>query len=171
VEDRDADRMTGGARGRHESRASRRAPSGNVFMARGPLTTQFFRALADRTRLRLVNLLVRGTLCVCDLQRLLDEPQSTVSRHLGYLKAAGLITDRRDGVRIFYALTPNDHGLRLAVFEAIRAHIGRGVSQFAEEAADFRRDVERLEAMRAAGACHEEPRHAGASRHAEAGRA
>jgi ArsR family transcriptional regulator, arsenate/arsenite/antimonite-responsive transcriptional repressor len=130
---------------------SRSAPAGRV-----PLTTQFFRALADHTRLRLINLLVRGTLCVCDLQRILDEPQSTVSRHLAYLKNAVLITDRRDGVRIFYALTPTRRGLRLAVFDAIRAYVGRDAS--GDEAADFRRDLERVTAMRAVGACHEEPR-------------
>ena len=65
---------------------------------------QFFRALADRTRLRIVNLLARGSLCVCDIQRILEQPQSSVSRHLALLKSAGLIVDRRDGMRTFYAL-------------------------------------------------------------------
>ncbi len=155
--------MTADMRRRRGSHVAGRPLRTDSSAARVTLTTQLFRALADRTRLRLVNLLVRGTLCVCDLQRILGEPQSTVSRHLAYLKAAGLITDRRDGVRIFYSLTPSRHGLRLAVFEAIRAHIGRGVSPFAEEAADFRRDVERLEAMRVRGECHEEPRAADGS--------
>jgi ArsR family transcriptional regulator len=142
--------MTRGTRGRYESRVTRQPVRGSANSTRGAVTPQFFRALADRTRLRLVSLLVRGTLCVCDLQRILDEPQSTVSRHLAYLKAAGLITDRRDGVRIFYRLTPSQDGLRLVVFDAIRAHLGRGVSQFSEDLAE-------LERLRARGECHEEP--------------
>jgi len=142
--------MTRDTRGRHQSRVTRGGASRRNGYADGrPLTTQFFRALADRTRLRLVNLLVRGTLCVCDLQRILGEPQSTVSRHLAYLKAAGLITDRRDGVRIFYALTPNQDRLRLLVFEAIRANLGGDVWPFAEDLAE-------LERLRARGECHEE---------------
>jgi|WetSurMetagenome_2_1015567.scaffolds.fasta_scaffold585616_1 DNA-binding transcriptional ArsR family regulator len=120
--------------------------------------TRFFRALADRTRLRLVNLLTRGTLCVCDLQRILGEPQSTVSRHLAYLKAAGLVSDRRDGVRIFYRLAADQDALRRAVFDAIRGHTGRGPrTQGQGQPDDFKSDLQRLGAMQAVGACHEEP--------------
>ena len=99
-------------------------------------------------------------MCVCDLQRILGEPQSTVSRHLAYLKSAGLVADRRDGVRIFYRLTANRNALHVAVFKAIQAHAGHGASARAREAGDLRRDLEHLDAMRANGACHEEPRHA-----------
>jgi ArsR family transcriptional regulator len=109
----------------------------------------FFRALAEHTRLRIVNLLTRGSLCVCDIQRILGQPQSSVSRHLAYLKAARLMTDRRDGVRTFYALAPTDDRLRRAVFEAIRRHLSA--------AADFADDLHALERLRAAGECHEEP--------------
>jgi ArsR family transcriptional regulator, arsenate/arsenite/antimonite-responsive transcriptional repressor len=142
--------MTRDTRGRYGSRVTRHASRGTAPATRANLTPQFFRALADPTRLRLVNLLVRGTLCVCDLQRIVGEPQSTVSRHLSYLKAAGVVTDRRDGVRIFYALTPDQDGLRLAVLDAIRGHFGRGVSQFAD-------DLTELERLRSRGECHEEP--------------
>ena len=111
---------------------------------------QLFRALADRTRLRIVNLLARGSLCVCDIQRILGQPQSSVSRHLALLKAAGLIGDRRDGMRIFYALTAWDTALARAVLAAIRAHLAvKG---------DYRQDVEELRELRARGECHEEPR-------------
>ncbi len=73
----------------------------------------YFRGLADRTRLRIVNLLLTGELCVCDIQRILEVPQSGASRHLTYLKHAGLLHDRRDGVRIFYRLaTEKDATLR-----------------------------------------------------------
>ncbi len=111
---------------------------------------QLFRALADRTRLRIVNLLARGSLCVCDIQRILGQPQSSVSRHLALLKAAGLIGDRRDGMRIFYALTTWDTALARAVLAAIRAHLAVG--------GDYRKDVEDLRELRARGECHEEPK-------------
>ena len=152
--------MTGGARPRRQARSASRLRGAETGPLRGSLTPQFFRALADPTRLRLINLLVRGTLCVCDLQRILGEPQSTVSRHLAYLKSAGLVADRRDGVRIFYRLTANRNALHVAVFKAIQAHAGHGASARAREAGDLRRDLEHLDAMRANGACHEEPRHA-----------
>jgi ArsR family transcriptional regulator len=110
-----------------------------------------FRALADRTRLRIVNLLARGSLCVCDIQRILEQPQSSVSRHLALLKSAGLIRDRRDGMRTFYALTPWDSQLARGVLSAIRTHL-------AAEGDHYRSDVEELKQLRARGECHEEPR-------------
>ena len=111
---------------------------------------QLFRALADRTRLRIVNLLARGSLCVCDIQRILGQPQSSVSRHLALLKAAGLIRDRRDGMRTFYTLTGWDTALARAVLAAIRAHLAGG--------GDYLGDIEELTELRARGACHEEPK-------------
>ena len=115
---------------------------------------QFFRALADRTRLRIVNLLARGSLCVCDIQRILAQPQSSVSRHLALLKSAGLTVDRRDGMRTFYALAASDSRLTRAVLGAIRAHLS------AEDA--YRADLDELTRLRARGECHEEPKGRGA---------
>jgi DNA-binding transcriptional ArsR family regulator len=112
-------------------------------------TPQFFRALADRTRLRVVNLLARGSLCVCDIQRILRQPQSSVSRHLALLKSAGLIRDRRDGMRTFYALTDWDSGLARAVLAAIRLHLGSDP--------DYRGDLDALAHLKAIGECHEDP--------------
>jgi ArsR family transcriptional regulator, arsenate/arsenite/antimonite-responsive transcriptional repressor len=111
---------------------------------------QLFRALADRTRLRIVNLLARGTLCVCDLQRILRLPQSSISRHLALLKSAGLIRDRRDGMRTFYALTGWDTPLAQGVLGVIRAHLA------GED--DWRRDVEIVTDMRRRDACHVPPK-------------
>lgn len=115
-----------------------------------PPAPQLFRALADRTRLRIVNLLARGSLCVCDIQRILEQPQSSVSRHLALLKSAGLIRDRRDGMRMFYALTPWDTPLARSVLAAIRGHLA--------VESDYLSDLEELAALRARGECHEEPR-------------
>jgi ArsR family transcriptional regulator, arsenate/arsenite/antimonite-responsive transcriptional repressor len=130
-----------------------------------PTPAQLFRALGDRTRLRIVNLLARGSLCVCDIQRILEQPQPSVSRHLALLKSAGLLRDRRDGMRTFYALTTWDTGLARGVLAAIRAHLS--VDDV------YRTDVEELTALRERGECHEEPkpvrRRASTSRRAEAG--
>lgn len=65
---------------------------------------QTFRALSDRTRLRILNLLRGGELCVGDLVQLLGVPQPTASRHLAGLRKAGLVTARRDGLWGFYSL-------------------------------------------------------------------
>lgn len=66
--------------------------------------TELFSALSDETRLRILCLLSRGELCVCDLMQLLSAPQSTLSRHLGRLRRAGLVTNRRDGKWVHYTL-------------------------------------------------------------------
>ncbi|TWT38640.1 ArsR/SmtB family transcription factor [Blastopirellula retiformator] len=65
-----------------------------------------FRALSDPTRLRILSLLQRGELCVCDLVNVLDVPQPTASRHLAYLKKAGLVSARKEGLWQYYRLIP-----------------------------------------------------------------
>ena len=67
---------------------------------------RWFRALGDDTRLRLVDLLRDGEHCVCDLTDALEAGQSRLSFHLKTLKDAGLVTDRRQGRWIYYALNP-----------------------------------------------------------------
>lgn len=70
--------------------------------------TELFKSLADETRLRLLVLLHGGNeYCVCDLMNALDMPQSTVSRHLAYLKRNGWLQDRRGGVWMYYSLKKN----------------------------------------------------------------
>ena len=63
-----------------------------------------FRAFSDRTRLRILHLLLGGELCVGDLVRILQVPQPTASRHLAYLRKAGLVRTRRNGLWNFYKL-------------------------------------------------------------------
>jgi ArsR family transcriptional regulator, arsenate/arsenite/antimonite-responsive transcriptional repressor len=71
-------------------------------------TVSIYKSLADETRLRLILLLQgRAELCVCDLMHALDMPQSTVSRHLAYLKKNGWLDDRRGGVWMYYSLRRN----------------------------------------------------------------
>ncbi len=67
-------------------------------------SAELFKALADETRLRILNLLVRGELCVCDIMAVLDIGQSKTSRHLACLRHVGLVNDRRNGVWMYYTL-------------------------------------------------------------------
>jgi|SRR3954452_7357090 ArsR family transcriptional regulator len=63
-----------------------------------------FQALGDPTRLRLLNLLAAGEICVCYFIDVLDDPQPKISRHLAYLRRAGLASARRDGKWMHYSL-------------------------------------------------------------------
>lgn len=63
-----------------------------------------FRAFSDRTRLRILHLLRGGELCVCDIVRVLGLPQPKVSRHLAYLRKAGLVRARKEGLWMRYEL-------------------------------------------------------------------
>ena len=65
-----------------------------------------FKALADRTRLRILALLGNNEVCVCHLHDSLGLPQPTVSRHLAYLRRIGLVNARRDGVWMHYLVSP-----------------------------------------------------------------
>ena len=65
---------------------------------------RWFHALSDETRLEIVRLLSHGERCVCELQSALDAAQSRLSFHLKTLQDAGLVTDRRDGRWVYYAL-------------------------------------------------------------------
>jgi ArsR family transcriptional regulator len=67
-----------------------------------------FKALSDETRLRILKLLEGGELCVCDIVAAIDTVQPKISFHLGVLKEAGLIKDRRQGKWIHYSLDASD---------------------------------------------------------------
>ena len=67
----------------------------------------WFRALGDETRLKIVDRLSEGELCVCDLTDLLDTKQPLLSFHLKTLKEAGILHDRRVGRWVYYSLNPD----------------------------------------------------------------
>ena len=70
---------------------------------------QLFRALADPTRLRLINLMSEQEICVCYFIEVIGAPQPKISRHLAYLRRAGLVASRRQGKWMHYRLTiPGD---------------------------------------------------------------
>ena len=83
-------------------------------------TARMFKALSDETRLRILCLLLVGELCVCDLMAVLQLPQSTVSRHLAYLKNSGWVDDRRCGVWMYYSIAGNGGELRNGLLENLR---------------------------------------------------
>jgi ArsR family transcriptional regulator len=83
-----------------------------------------FKALADKTRLRILALLGNNEVCVCHIHDTLGLPQPTVSRHLAYLRRSGLVAARRDGVWMHYQLSrsldPMLRGLISATVETLQ---------------------------------------------------
>ena len=65
---------------------------------------QLFKALSDETRVRILNLLKTGELCVCDIETILNIQQSNASRHLNKLKRAGLITSSKKSQWVYYRI-------------------------------------------------------------------
>ncbi|MGI9103314.1 MAG: ArsR/SmtB family transcription factor [Terriglobales bacterium] len=105
-----------------------------------------FKGLADTTRLRIINLLLHGELCVCDIQRVLGASQPNVSRHLNYLKNSGLVLDRRNGPRMFYRLSQENGAVHKRLFPFLR-DIFRTSDVLVEDAKKLRTAI-------AAGACN-----------------
>lgn len=68
------------------------------------LEADLFRALGHPTRLRILQMLRGGERCVCEILEALQLEQSNVSQHLAVLRQAGLVTSRRDGLRVMYSL-------------------------------------------------------------------
>jgi ArsR family transcriptional regulator len=85
---------------------------------------QMFKGLSDQNRLRILNLLLHGELCVCDLQYVLESSQPNVSRHLTYLKNSGLVLDRREGPRMYYRLARPAEPLNKLLFAFLREAFG-----------------------------------------------
>ena len=80
-----------------------------------------FRALADPTRVRILHLLRQGALCVGDLVAVLQVAQPKASRHLAWLRRAGLVEDERRGAWSFYRLAPARPGFHQKLLELLDA--------------------------------------------------
>jgi ArsR family transcriptional regulator len=95
-----------------------------------------FRALADRTRLRLLNLMGEDEICVCFFVEILRTNQPKISRHLAYLRRAKVVSARREGKWMHYRIVepPDEHAAR--IFREVRAWL--------REDAQMQRDRERL---------------------------
>jgi ArsR family transcriptional regulator, arsenate/arsenite/antimonite-responsive transcriptional repressor len=70
---------------------------------------RFFQALGDNTRLRLLNLMGEQEVCVCYFVEILDGPQPKISRHLAYLRSAGIVAARREGKWMHYRIVMPRH--------------------------------------------------------------
>src|SRR5262245_12357577 len=82
---------------------------------------RFFRALADRTRLRLINLMGGSEVCVCFFVEVLGATQPLISRHLAYLRRAGIVAARRDGKWMHYRILEPRDPFAASVLADVRA--------------------------------------------------
>lgn len=104
-----------------------------------------FKGFADPTRLRVLNLLVAGELCVCDIVEILALPQPAVSRHLAYLRRAGLVEATREWKFAHYRLAAPRNAVHRNLMNCVRSCFGgvttldveraRAVARVAERAA------------------------------------
>jgi ArsR family transcriptional regulator len=95
-----------------------------------------FRALADPTRLRLINLMADQEICVCYFIDVIGAPQPKISRHLAYLRRAGIVSARREGKWMHYRLTLPQESHAAAILET--------TLQALREDKEMQRDRERL---------------------------
>jgi len=79
-----------------------------------------FKALADATRLRILGLLLTGEVCVCHIHESLKIPQPKASRHLAYLRKAGLVEARREGLWMYYRLASVPDPVLRAIADTVR---------------------------------------------------
>jgi len=96
-----------------------------------------FKALADKTRLRIISLLFEKNLCVCEITDILKMTQSRISRHLGILKQAGFIEEERKGKWVIYKISNRRNHLL--------SHIQRQLKNEPKYAADMARMKKTLE--------------------------
>src|SRR5438128_6727491 len=98
-----------------------------------------FKALADRTRLRLLNLMGDDEVCVCFFVEILQTNQPKISRHLAYLRKAQVVGARREGKWMHYRIVepPNAHAAR--IFKEVRASLA--------EDTEMQRDRARLASL------------------------
>jgi ArsR family transcriptional regulator, arsenate/arsenite/antimonite-responsive transcriptional repressor len=108
---------------------------------------RFFQALGDNTRLRLLNLMREQEVCVCYFVGILGAPQPKISRHLGYLRRAGLVAARREGKWMHYRIAMPPHA---------------GAAQIVRQTLEWLKASKAMQADRArlAGACRAPARYA-----------
>jgi ArsR family transcriptional regulator len=98
---------------------------------------RLFQALGDATRLRILGLLLSGEVCVCHIHESLRIPQPKASRHLAYLRRAGLVDTRRDGLWVYYRLTDSRDPIVSTIRQAVAHTLGHLDT--------VRRDADRLQ--------------------------
>ena len=104
-----------------------------------------FRAFSDRIRLRLLHILLDGEMCVCDLVTILKIPQPTASRHLAYLRKAGLVTTEKRGLWMYYTLSPAKTKFHQQLISCLKTCF--------EEVGEIRQDKTRQSKIKKSGGC------------------
>lgn len=99
-----------------------------------------YQCFCDQTRLRILNLLSRGPLCVCHFQEILTQPQVKISKHLSYLRAHGLVVATREANWMIYRLPPKPS-------RELKANLAC-LQDCARENEIFRKDVEKMRKLR-----------------------
>jgi ArsR family transcriptional regulator len=132
------------------ARTTTRIQDRRIRATRADQVTLLFRAFADRTRLRMLHLLRDGELCVGDIVQVLKITQPTASRHLANLRRSGLVTMRKEGLWVFYSLTP----ARGPVHQTFLDCLNSCFREVPELAADHRR----ARTVRRSGGCCPTPR-------------
>jgi ArsR family transcriptional regulator len=117
------------------------------YMPSAPKTRvdHMFRAFSDPTRLRILHLIRDGEICVCDLVEVLRLPQPTVSRHLSYLRKAGLVNTREERSWNFYALAPARTTFHRKLLDCLGACFN--------DVPELSADAERAKRFKARGSC------------------
>jgi ArsR family transcriptional regulator len=85
---------------------------------------QVFKALADPNRIRILGLLSKGEICVCHIYESLRLPQSLVSRHLAYLRRAGLVEARKEGLWVHYRIAAQRDDVMRTLLDAVYHCVG-----------------------------------------------
>jgi len=104
-----------------------------------------FRAFSDRTRLRILHLLLDGELCVGDLVSILRVPQPKTSRHLAYLRKAGLVVARKNGLWNIYKLAPANDRFQRDLMKCLKSCF--------HDVPEIEADALRAAAIRKTGGC------------------
>lgn len=104
-----------------------------------------FKAFADQTRLRILNLLRGGELCVGDIVTVIKAPQPTISRHLAYLRRAGLVAVDHEGTWCYYSLAETTSEFQKRLIECLGCCL--------TEAPQLKRDSRTLDVLRRKGGC------------------
>jgi ArsR family transcriptional regulator len=106
---------------------------------------ELFKGFADATRIRILNVLAAGELCVCDIHEILELPQPLVSRHLARLRNAGLVEVERDSQFAHYRLAAPDNPVHRILVNCVRTSFKRVDGLDDERDAAERRVKEREE--------------------------
>jgi len=86
-------------------------------------TSQILKSLADDTRLRIINLLDQRSLTVTELCKILEKNQSSISKHLMRLRLTGIVTDKRDGLYVYYSLLKKQEEGQEAILKVVTSGI------------------------------------------------